>query len=1226
MPEPVSTMGGADGVSDSSISNIAALTVAVNTPKGRYDILEEIARGGMGVIYRAFDTILQREVAVKALQDGFDPSSGAGRRFIAEGRITGQLQHPGIPAVHDLGTLPDGKPFLAMKLIKGQTLDALLKDRTSGSPNLVAVFEQICHAVGYAHAHGVIHRDLKPSNVMVGAFGEVQVMDWGLAKILGSNEREQSRDDPETTTAAVTQIASQRDDSDATRAGSVLGTPSYMSPEQAIGAVDQVDARSDVFGLGAVLCCILTGSPPYASGDSESTRQLAARGRLDEARSRLRACGAEPGLVTLCERCLSPEKADRPAEAGAVASEVASLRAAADERARQSELERVRAEGQRARAEAESREQLKRRRVQLALAAAVCLLAIVGGAFAWYSERQSDRRRAETENRNREEQARLTRNGETLAELIRRSEDALRSGDAESSAVAIGEIERMLPDGGGDTLLERIDKCRADLALLRQLDAIDVFRWTPDENKLLDEKAPVVLWQKALADFGLKPGQTVADDAARRISASLVRDRLLTALDLWLLYEPSTPLRELLRAADADPYRDAMRDAVAMKDKARQTYLVGSQEALAQPAWFAAALGRNNATPVKRRREVLEAALRSRRGDLALHMELGYSYPFNQRQGADERARWFQAAVATHPRSVVARSCLGLALLDNGDLDGAVACQQQAVALAPDFAGAHNNLGYSLQAKGDLDAAVRCYNEALRLQPKFPQPYANLAKTMIAKGDMDAAVRYLNEVIRINPRSAPAQNYVGWIECSMKNLDTAIGCFKEAIQIDAKYAPARLGLGSALQDKGNLSGAIDSFKEAVKLEPEDAISQTYLGWALYSKKDLDGAERCFKEAIRLNPRFAAAHNNLGIVQTARGNLDGAISFFMVATCVDPKFANAYINLAFALEEKKNMGAAITSLREATRLEPKSAELFITLGTLLRKNGDLDEAIDCFKDAIRVDPMDPLAHNNLGVALWNKGELDKAVGCLKAAIRLDPKNAMARRNLGLLLRDKGDLDGAVHWYNEAIRLEPGNAKAREIGRSIEAMKQLLPRLDEVLAGRAEPKTPAEACKMAEMCMQRFQNRLAASARLYEKAFAADPNIADDLLSEHRFNAASSAAQAARGDGADSPAGASERTALRFKALTWLQADLALRKKQATSADPAQHRMAAMELSSWLTDQEFAALRPGLPRNEMSADERAQWDAFWADVEAARANASSSNQSVKSNPAAPEKKKP
>jgi serine/threonine protein kinase len=305
-------------------------------------LLDEIARGGMGVIYRATDHVLGREVAVKVLQEKYAPDSGAARRFADEARIAAQLQHPGIPPVHDLGTLPDGRPFLAMKLIKGQTLERLLAARPDPSADrgrFVAAFEQICQAIAYAHAHSVIHRDLKPSNVMVGAFGEVQVMDWGLAKVLSARPAETA--EPEAT-RADTLVRGRCDAAGLfTQAGSVLGTPAYMPPEQAIGAVDQVDARSDVFGLGGILAAVLTGRPPFLADNTEAARQLAARGRVQDCFARLDGCGADPELVALCKRCLAPEPVDRPADAGEVARAVAALRAAADERAQQAERDRV---------------------------------------------------------------------------------------------------------------------------------------------------------------------------------------------------------------------------------------------------------------------------------------------------------------------------------------------------------------------------------------------------------------------------------------------------------------------------------------------------------------------------------------------------------------------------------------------------------------------------------------------------------------------------------------------------------------------------------------------------------------------------------------------------------------------------------------------------------------------------------------------------------------------
>ncbi len=140
-----------------------------------YAVSREVARGGMGVVYAAQDPAFGREVAVKVMHTGQDAA-----RFVVESKVTAQLPHPGIPAVHALGTLADGRPFLAMELVRGHTLADQLP--VSDLPRLLGVFEQICHTVGFAHAQGIVHRDLKPANIMVGSFGEVQVMDWGLAR------------------------------------------------------------------------------------------------------------------------------------------------------------------------------------------------------------------------------------------------------------------------------------------------------------------------------------------------------------------------------------------------------------------------------------------------------------------------------------------------------------------------------------------------------------------------------------------------------------------------------------------------------------------------------------------------------------------------------------------------------------------------------------------------------------------------------------------------------------------------------------------------------------------------------------------------------------------------------------------------------------------------------------------------------------------------------------
>jgi eukaryotic-like serine/threonine-protein kinase len=356
----------------------------------RYELESLIARGGMGEVHKARDRVLNRDVALKLLLGGAGDAEIARRRFLHEASIGAQLQHPNIPPVYDLGTMPDGRPFLAMKLVKGQTLGEMLKERVDlgyDRGRFVAIFESIAQAIGYAHSRGVIHRDLKPSNVMVGAFGVVQVMDWGLAKF----QTDAAELTPQESTASTFHDPRASDDS-RTSAGSVLGTPAYMPPEQAIGAVGKVTERADVFGLGAILCAILTGRPPFVAEDAEATRQQAAQGQVADAFARLDASGAEPELIALAKRCLAPMAAQRPANGSDVATAVARLRSESETRARQAEIARTTAEA--------------RRRVLAWSAAAVIVVLLTGIVGTLFGLRRADAaRQAEADERGKAERA-----------------------------------------------------------------------------------------------------------------------------------------------------------------------------------------------------------------------------------------------------------------------------------------------------------------------------------------------------------------------------------------------------------------------------------------------------------------------------------------------------------------------------------------------------------------------------------------------------------------------------------------------------------------------------------------------------------------------------------------------------------------------------------------------------------------------------------------------------
>jgi serine/threonine protein kinase len=241
---------------------------------GRYDISSILGRGGMGTVYLARDTALDREVALKVLDapepeqvagsapaapgpgPGADPSGAA--RLAQEARILGRLEHPGIVPVYDFGRLADGRLFYAMKRVRGERLDHWAAGADLHAR--LAVYLRICEAVSFAHAHGVIHRDLKPENVMTGEFGEVLVLDWGVARLL--DRADVPRSQAASTHSAQTPLAPHIN----TAHGTVVGTPAYMAPEQARGEVASIDQRTDIYALGAMLATLAAGSDSGALG------------------------------------------------------------------------------------------------------------------------------------------------------------------------------------------------------------------------------------------------------------------------------------------------------------------------------------------------------------------------------------------------------------------------------------------------------------------------------------------------------------------------------------------------------------------------------------------------------------------------------------------------------------------------------------------------------------------------------------------------------------------------------------------------------------------------------------------------------------------------------------------------------------------------------------------------------------------------------------------------
>jgi serine/threonine-protein kinase len=273
-------------LSDAAVSRLRSAASAPDLSGTKYRLLDELGRGGMCTVFLAEDPSLGRRVAIKVL-DVPDASGELADRLAYEARILARLEHPGIAPVHDVGRLPDGRVYYAMKFVEGPRLDEFATSDAT-LPERLRVFQRIVEAVAFAHDRGVLHRDLKPENVMVGPFGEVLVMDWGLAKVLLRGT------DSEAGAASDDSRVPPPEGGPHTGHGAVLGTPGYMAPEQERGEVTRPDERSDIYSLGAVLRFLLEPATP-----------------------------APRPLLAVCAKAMAEDKRDRYGKAMALGAEIA---------------------------------------------------------------------------------------------------------------------------------------------------------------------------------------------------------------------------------------------------------------------------------------------------------------------------------------------------------------------------------------------------------------------------------------------------------------------------------------------------------------------------------------------------------------------------------------------------------------------------------------------------------------------------------------------------------------------------------------------------------------------------------------------------------------------------------------------------------------------------------------------------------------------------------------
>jgi Flp pilus assembly protein TadD len=890
----------------------ATATAAVPAAAGRYVFKKFHAKGGMGEVWLAEDSDIGRPVALKRIRKGRQNQS---LQFVTEARVTGQLEHPGVIPVHELSLDDNGQPYYVMKFVHGQTLSAVIADYHKGKADpqaprevqwlrLMNIFLDLCQTIAYAHSRGVIHRDIKPDNVMVGAYGETLVLDWGLAKIVG----EPDSSDPH----GAIQLSEA--DTMATLAGTVKGTPTFFAPEVATGKPEDVDQLSDVYLLGATLYTMITGKPPREGKNLPKLLELA-RTTPPVPPRQLDPAVPKP-LDAICRKAIAHEKKDRYPSAAALAEDVQRYLAGETVAAYQENLlERA-------------WRWVKRHRTALGrTAAALVILAVAGGAALWV--RDAELRRIEdlrAADLRREEEVRAEETKRKIAQAeadqLQREELArqeiknfrARADEAHFYAASANSVAEAIPG---------LDPAQAETKAAEALRIAD--NWGPEFDKMpLEAERPAL--KKDLYDLLVEIAQLKSRQDVKATQALLARaatvqtptrsyyrlrsvcllaqgDKAQADADEARANDPATP------AAAMDYYLLGEQSRVASFFRAKDTVKEGKQ------AGIKGLLARGDA--LHEAIGFYRQALRDDPNHYWSHFQLGACYGglgFHA-----QAAEALNACIALRPKAPWGYSSRGLALSKiKGREAEAEADLDLAPKLDPSFRPVrlHRAVFYATQKRyeeaeatfaeivppadmkpmpqaffargqmymdrGMFEEAIADYEMVAAGEQPIRAVYLNLARCYLVEGKEQAALKSLASFVKADAQDTkPVELHerlgrelrliAADFPTKAKNRREgvhllALAELVKAVKLGGDSAALFDELGSTQENLGRLKEAVAAYSRALDAAPKDANVLIKRGWAYANLNENQKARADFARALATAPTNPEAHTGLGYTE------------------------------------------------------------------------------------------------------------------------------------------------------------------------------------------------------------------------------------------------------------------------------------------------------------------------------------------------------------------------
>ena len=982
--DPLRTRSPAPPTGDRASPSGAGDAEAPHEQIGDYEILALIAAGGMGVVYKARQVTLGRVVALKMMLRADTASEDDIRRFHAEAEAAAQLDHPGIVPIFEVGEV-GGRHYFSMAFVDGGSLLGKLAPGPMESLAAAGLLETVCAAIDYGHTRGIIHRDLKPANILLMPDGTPKVTDFGLAKRV-------------------------ENPGDLTHAGQVLGTPSYMPPEQARGDLAAIGPASDIYALGAVLYHVVTGRPPFLAATVMATLKLVLE--AEPVPPRQLNPQVDRDLETIALKCLEKEPHRRYPTAAAVAADLHRFIAGEPILARPTPAW-------------ERAYKWSRRRPAVALLALVSLLALMsmalGGLFwaqaadqrAKLAERDADDRTEELARRDA-----LDATRQDLRSTIRRATRFLEADSLQEAEVA---VEQALAKAGDTPALaaerQEIEALKADLAgrLAAQRDRTAARTRLADFDRLRDEAifygshafgldplknlaTASAAARNALAIWGIDPS-AMANDLPRfdAQSPELVHyapaevDRIRRRCSELLLVEADASIR----AAGPIP-PDAARDS-ALAAIALAVQIAGS-ETKATHLERAECLRRcrDNAGADRERALAEGSSSPDTSADSFLVGKL-LLHPDSPAAETDlTRAKLaFEQTLLLEPDHFWAQYSLAMLGLRLQRPEMADVYLTSCIARRPDFTWAHILRGSARTRLEEFDLAAADFEHALALEPEPEARYT----VLVNRADLELA------------KPTPS-------------IDEARRLLREAIDLKPEEFQAILGLATIEARQGRLDEAFALLDRAVAIAPTVAVIHRERARLQAQRKDFAAAEADLQAAIRLESAAKPRANDLasvGLMRFRQGKLDSALVALAESLALDPTQPLAHLWHAAILVDRGRLDEALPSFDAYLRLGGRpNVDFHLTRGMCRARLDDFAAAIDDYSRAIELEPT-AVAHAKRGWLYALRGNPLFGLRDFDRALALDPTNADAHCGRGMALATVGRHADATDAAERALEL-------------------------------------------------------------------------------------------------------------------------------------------------------------------------------------------------------------